>query len=56
MDAEAVNAAIRGFIDDFNKNQPTYRQITSLVIRKNPFARNATSKIIRAKALEDIPA
>ena len=53
MDADAVRAAIQSFIDDFNKNQPTYRQITALVIRENPFIRNATSKIIRAKALED---
>ena len=56
MDADAVRDAIQAFIDDFNKIQPTYRQITSLVIRENPFIRNATSKIVRAKALEDIPA
>ena len=53
MDADAVRTAIQGFIDEYNKNQPTYRQITSLVIRENPFIRNATSKIIRARALED---
>ncbi len=56
MDADAVRDAIQGFVDEYNKIQPTYRQITSLIIRENPFVRNATSKIIRAKVLEDIPA
>ena len=56
MDDDAVRSAIQGFVDEYNINQPTYRRITGLVIRNNPFIRNATSKIVRAKALEDIPA
>lgn len=56
MDADKVNAAIQSFIDKYNKDQPTYRRITGLVIRNNPFIRNATKKILRDKALEDVPA
>ncbi|MBO4904744.1 MAG: AMP-binding protein [Lachnospiraceae bacterium] len=56
MDNETVRASIQGFIDEYNVHQPTYRRITGLVLRDNPFIRNATSKIVRAKALEDIPA
>jgi long-chain acyl-CoA synthetase len=56
MDADKVNAAIQSFIDKYNKEQPTYRRITGLVIRNNPFIRNATKKILRDKALEDVPA
>ncbi len=55
MDSDKVMASIQSFIDDYNKNQPTYRRITGLIIRENPFIRNATAKIIRAKALEDSP-
>ena len=56
MDDEAVRTSIQSFIDEYNISQPTYRRITGLVVRNNPFIRNATSKIVRAKALEDIPA
>jgi long-chain acyl-CoA synthetase len=56
MNAEKVKNSVQRFIDDYNMNQPTYRRITGLIIRENPFIRNATAKIIRAKALEDIPA
>ncbi len=34
----------------FNKTEPTYRAITKLVIRKYPFIKNSTKKIVRAKA------
>lgn len=51
---EKVREELQAFLDEYNKQQPTYRQITGLVIRKNPFARNATRKIIRQKALEDM--
>ncbi|MBO4374394.1 MAG: AMP-binding protein [Lachnospiraceae bacterium] len=56
MDAAEIRSSIQSFIDEYNVSQPTYRRITALVVRDNPFIRNATSKIIRAKALEDIPA
>ena len=56
MDEEMIRASIQNFIDEYNVHQPTYRRITGFVMRNNPFIRNATSKIIRAKALEDIPA
>ena len=56
MDDEAVRASIQNFIDEYNISQPTYRRITGVVVRNNPFIKNATSKIVRAKALEDIPA
>ena len=47
---EAVKAALDTLLKEYNRNQPTYRQIISLVVRKNPFHRNATRKIIRADA------
>ena len=48
--------AYQAFLDEYNKNQPTYRQITGLVVRKNPFLRNTTKKILRTKVLIDEPA
>lgn len=50
LDEEAVRAALQAFLDQYNKNQPTYRQITGLVVRKNPFIRNSTKKIVRQSA------
>ena len=47
---EQVKADIQEMLDEYNKKQPTYRQITKLVIRKNPFRRNATGKIKRTEA------
>lgn len=55
MDEEAVQNALQAFLDQYNKNQPTYRQITGLVVRKYPFIRNATKKIKRQEALVDEP-
>ena len=45
----------RIFPDEYNKNQPTYRRITGLVIRKNPFLRSTTKKIRRQDVLIDEP-
>ena len=42
-------------LDEYNKNQPTYRRITGLVVRKNPFIRNTTKKIRRQDVLIDEP-
>lgn len=55
LNEEAVKTALQEVLDQYNKNQPTYRQITGLVVRKNPFIRNATKKIKRQKALIDEP-
>ena len=55
LDAEAIEKRLRAFLDEYNKKQPTYRQITHLVVRKNPFIRNATKKIRRQDVLIDEP-
>ncbi len=55
LDREAIQAALQAFLDHYNKNQPTYRRITGLVVRKNPFIRNSTKKIKRQEALIDEP-
>lgn len=52
---EEIRGALQAFLDQYNKNQPTYRQITALVIRKNPFIRNSTKKIKRQEAMIDEP-
>jgi long-chain acyl-CoA synthetase len=44
---------LQGYMDEYNRKQPTYRQITGLVVRKNPFARSTTKKIKRQEALID---
>ncbi|MCF0133257.1 MAG: AMP-binding protein [Blautia sp.] len=53
LDEEAVKSGLQAFLDEYNRVQPTYRQIRGLVVRKNPFIRNATKKIKRAEALID---
>lgn len=55
LNEDAIQAALQEFLNQYNKNQPTYRQITNLVIRKNPFIRNSTKKIKRQEALIDEP-
>ena len=50
LDEDAIKAGLEAAIKEFNKNQPTYRQIISVVVRKNPFHRNSTRKIVRADA------
>ena len=50
LDADTIKAGLQAMIDEYNKNQPTYRQITGLVVRNNPFIRNATGKIKRTDA------
>ncbi len=52
---EAVHAALQTFLDEYNKTQPTYRQITALVIRKNPFIKSSTKKIKRQEVMIDEP-
>ncbi|MCR5147969.1 MAG: AMP-binding protein [Eubacterium sp.] len=53
MDEAAVEENLKKLIKEYNRPQPTYRQIISLVIRKTPFHRNATGKIVRADAAID---
>lgn len=53
LDEEAVRAGLQAFLDQYNRVQPTYRQITGLVVRKNPFIRSATKKIKRQEAMID---
>ncbi len=52
---EEVRAGIQAFLDEYNQTQPTYRRITALVVRKNPFIRNSTKKIKRQEATIDEP-
>ena len=46
---EEVTAHLQGLLDDYNKTQPLYRSITTLKVRRFPFVKNATKKIVRAK-------
>lgn len=55
MDAETVRAALQEFLDEYNKKQPTYRRITGLTVRKNPFVKSSTRKIKRQEAATDEP-
>lgn len=55
LDENSVRGGIQAFIDEYNKNQPTYRQITGLVIRQNPFIKSSTRKILRQQVLVDEP-
>lgn len=55
LDENTVRGGIQAFIDEYNKNQPTYRQITGLVIRQNPFIKSSTRKILRQQVLVDEP-
>ncbi len=53
---EQIREELQSFIDGYNKKQPTYRQITGLVVRKNPFIKSSTRKIKRQEVLIDEPA
>lgn len=53
MNEEKIRTELQAFLDQYNKTQPTYRQITGLVVRKNPFIRSATKKIKRQEAMLD---
>ena len=55
LDAEAIQTQLQAFLDEYNKKQPTYRHITGLVVRKNPFLRSTTKKIRRQDVLIDEP-
>ena len=55
MSEEKVKTELQAFLDKYNKSQPTYRQITGLVVRKNPFSKSTTKKIKRQEAMIDEP-
>ncbi|MCR5557460.1 MAG: AMP-binding protein [Butyrivibrio sp.] len=55
-DYEKLQRKLQENLDEYNKSQPTYRRITHLIIRENPFRRNTTRKILRQYANEDVPA
>ena len=53
MSKDELKAALQQILDEYNKEQPTYRQLSRLIIRKNPFLKTSTRKIIRAKVDTD---
>lgn len=53
MSEEKIRTELQAFLDKYNKKQPSYRQITGLVIRKNPFIKSSTKKIKRQEVLID---
>lgn len=55
MSEEKIRTELQAFLDNYNKSQPTYRQITGLVVRKNPFIKSTTKKIKRQEAAVDEP-
>lgn len=52
---ETVRIKLQEFLDEYNQSQPTYRRITALVVRKNPFIKNSTRKIKRQEIMVDEP-
>ena len=50
LDPETAGIKLQKMLDEFNLRQPSYRQITGLVVRSHPFHRNATGKIKRTEA------
>jgi len=55
MTEEELTAALQKILDGYNKSQPTYKQLSRLVVRKYPFFKNASRKIIRTKVFRDEP-
>ncbi|MCR5357022.1 MAG: AMP-binding protein [Lachnospiraceae bacterium] len=47
---ESIRTALQAVIDAYNREQPSYRQVTGLIVRNEPFPRNATGKIKRQEA------
>ena len=56
LSEEEITAALQKILDAYNKSQPTYKQLSRLVVRKYPFFKNASRKIIRHEVLKDEPA
>ena len=55
MSEEEIRAALQEILDGYNRQQPTYKQLTKLVVRKYPFLKNTTRKIIRSEVYRDEP-
>ena len=55
MNADEIRTALQGILDEYNKDQPTYKQLSRLVVRDNPFIKTASRKIIRNEVLRDEP-
>ena len=55
MTPDEFKDALQKILDDYNKKQPTYKQLSRLVIRENPFLKNSSKKIIRHEVLMDEP-
>ncbi len=55
MSEEGIREAFQRFVDEYNKEQPSYRHITAIVIRKNPFIKSSTRKIKRQEVMIDEP-
>lgn len=53
MSEEEVKAALQKILNDYNSQQPTYKQISKLVVRENPFIKNSSRKILRTEVLRD---
>jgi long-chain acyl-CoA synthetase len=56
LSAEMLEKELWKFVNEYNNTQPTYRYITSVIIRKTPFIRNTTGKIKRLEADKENPA
>ncbi|WP_044931035.1 AMP-binding protein [Butyrivibrio sp. AC2005] len=56
LDVNSLYTELQKFIDEYNSGQPTYRHVTSIVVRSTPFIRNSTGKIKRQDALKENPA
>ena len=48
-----IQASVQALVDKHNEELPTYSRIGSLVIRKHPFEKTASKKIIRSKYFEE---
>jgi long-chain acyl-CoA synthetase len=55
MSKEEIRSALQKILDDYNKQQPTYKQLSRLVVRDNPFIKNSSKKIIRHEVTRDEP-
>ncbi len=55
LSADELRDTLQKEIDAYNAGEPSYRAITALVIRENPFKKSTTHKILRRFAAEDEP-
>ena len=55
MSEKELQDALQNILNEYNKHQPTYKQLSRLVIRKYPFLKNSSRKIIRHQVLIDEP-